>query len=325
MKPKKKKRILLFMTRFAGIYILWIKTLQKMGFEVVFQREDAYSKSKYIFLRGWYFLPFTKKMDKKTLKRQLKESYAQQNIKENFDYILIVAPNNFSVNTINHLKTKTKKLIGYHWEGFSRIAVPKEIIKIFDKFAVFDKKDYDLHHQSFDNLILTNNFFFNIIPPKSEKEFDLLYIGDDHDERYEILEHLSSLSENLNNYFLFTTKRKGLYAKGVIIRKKGIPYEENLRISARTKCQIDIKPKIHNGLSLRFFEALHFQQKIITDNKYVVNFDFYHPNNILLIDDFKELSQETLLDFLNLPYTEIPKEIIAKYSFENWFKNIIEK
>ncbi|WP_228731997.1 MULTISPECIES: hypothetical protein [Pseudomonas] len=39
------------------------------------------------------------------------------------------------------------------------------------------------------------------------------------------------------------------------------------------------------GLSFRFFEAMTSRKKVITTNKSVVDYDFYNPANILVIDE----------------------------------------
>lgn len=64
----------------------------------------------------------------------------------------------------------------------------------------------------------------------------------------------------------------------------------------KSKTLIDFKRDEHDGLSLRFFEAMH--RKIITDNFSVKNYDFYHPNNIFVTN---YVNLEGLVDFLQSP------------------------
>jgi hypothetical protein len=60
---------------------------------------------------------------------------------------------------------------------------------------------------------------------------------------------------------------------------------------------------------------------MITNNKSIVNYDFYHPNNIFILTDS---NLDSLEDFVKLPYVEIPEEIVMKYNFKNWIKKILE-
>ncbi|KES13538.1 hypothetical protein SASC598P14_010430, partial [Snodgrassella alvi SCGC AB-598-P14] len=76
----------------------------------------------------------------------------------------------------------------------------------------------------------------------------------------------------------------------------------------------------HNGLGFRHFEALYYKKKIITTNKHIQYYDFYHPNNIFIWDD-KNLGE--INNFLMKPYSPINPDIVAKYSFKNWIENIL--
>lgn len=80
---------------------------------------------------------------------------------------------------------------------------------------------------------------------------------------------------------------------------------------------VDINDKkLHTGLSLRFFEAMEFQKKLITTNKEIFDYDFYHPNNIYVYGH-STMSMEA---FLSLPYNEIESEITDKYKLNEWIK-----
>ena len=61
-----------------------------------------------------------------------------------------------------------------------------------------------------------------------------------------------------------------------------IDYKNKLLEAKKAFCLIDLKLESHNGLSFRFYESLYFQKKLITNNKDVVNYDFYNSNNILI-------------------------------------------
>ena len=80
---------------------------------------------------------------------------------------------------------------------------------------------------------------------------------------------------------------------------------------------------VHNGLSFRFFEALYYQKKLITNNTDIINYEFYNPNNIMIID-YNNYTQASILEFLDKEYVNIDSEIINKYSFDNWLKRILE-
>lgn len=89
----------------------------------------------------------------------------------------------------------------------------------------------------------------------------------------------------------------------------------------RSKAILDMKLPYHEGLSFRFFEAIYYKKKIITDNVNVKNYDFYHPDNIF-ITDYEDFSG--LKEFLEKPYYEIDEKIVNKYGVENWLRYVLD-
>ena len=58
----------------------------------------------------------------------------------------------------------------------------------------------------------------------------------------------------------------------------------------------------------------------LTTNKKIVNYDFFNPNNICVVD------RESLYvpsDFLEREYTPIRDDVLVKYSSTNWVKEFI--
>lgn len=97
-----------------------------------------------------------------------------------------------------------------------------------------------------------------------------------------------------------------------------INYEENLRLISSSKCLVDLYTATNEGVSLRVMEALFFRKKLITTNKFVKNYDFYHPQNIFIwgVDEVSHLK-----DFIDSPFVNVDKEIVDKYDINNWIKN----
>lgn len=81
-----------------------------------------------------------------------------------------------------------------------------------------------------------------------------------------------------------------------------------------------MKLSYHSGLSFRFFEGLYHEKKVITDNIFVKNYDFYHPDNIF-ITDYKKF--DGLKEFLEKPYFPVDQKIVSKYGFDNWIRYVL--
>ncbi|MEM6687370.1 MAG: hypothetical protein AAF617_16440 [Bacteroidota bacterium] len=103
----------------------------------------------------------------------------------------------------------------------------------------------------------------------------------------------------------------------IITTQKSIQEVSNL--IQKAKIIVEIQRTEQVGLSFRIFEALGHRKKLITTNKDIVNYDFYHPQNILVVD---ENTIEIPADFVTSEYVEIDDEILSKYKIENWVKPI---
>ena len=87
----------------------------------------------------------------------------------------------------------------------------------------------------------------------------------------------------------------------------------------RSKILLDIHRKDQNGLTFRVFESLGMNKKLITTNPDIINYDFYNPNNIHVIDE-----DDICIDseFFSIPYEPIPENIFKNYTLENMINKV---
>ena len=79
-------------------------------------------------------------------------------------------------------------------------------------------------------------------------------------------------------------------------------------------------PRIgQHGLTMRIFECLATNTKIVTTNKSIKNYPFYNPSNIYILEN------DYLPDiaWFEKEYIPIGESVIKKYSIENWVKAIL--
>lgn len=239
-----------------------------------------------------------------------------------FDFCFVIRGDLVPEFVIKYAHSVSTKMVDFQLDGLSVTSKILDYHKYFDDIFVFDENDisqypnYPLKH--------TTNCFFEDASNKN-KEIDFLYIGVNTEKRKQDLSSIHRFLESLNhqyNYqFLLTQNqyRKESTIDGITFFEKPLSYEDCLSLSRNAQYVIDLKRKEHDGLSLRFFEALVYKNKIITDNFSVKKYDFYHPNNIY-ITDFN--SFDGLENFLKLPYHNLNHEITDKYNFKYWIKNI---
>ena len=76
---------------------------------------------------------------------------------------------------------------------------------------------------------------------------------------------------------------------GIKYSRKRISHQEIPKIYNESKVLLDLVRENQDGLSFRIFEAMALKKKIITNNKTIVDYDFYNPNNILILKEDKYL------------------------------------
>ena len=257
------------------------------------------------------------------------KKYCEKSLKnlasKSYDYCLVIRGDLVPEQVIRHGRSISRRMIDFQLDGLSVSSKILDYQKYFDDIFVFDPDDVKKYPEA--ALHFLPNCYFGEPDFSIPSEIDLLYIGQYLDERNVQLKNLHQyLEEHQLSYTSHTSLYRGrdfipLHHK-ILHHKISTTYQENIDFVKKSKTLIDFKRDEHDGLSLRFFEAMQYGKKIITDNFSVKNYDFYHPNNIF-VTDFVHL--DGIVDFLNKPYQSLPSELVEKYSFKNWINTILNK
>jgi hypothetical protein len=136
--------------------------------------------------------------------------------------------------------------------------------------------------------------------------FDVFFFGRDKDRKYKILKIKELLDkQNITNQIKIVDSEVTVAA-----------YDEILHKTQQAKAILDVPLEGQEGITQREMEALFFGKKLLTTNSVVKIRDYYHPNNIFVID-FNE-NPEKITEFMQKPYVPVDKEIIDSYSIEAW-------
>lgn len=244
---------------------------------------------------------------------------------QQFDYTLIVRPDNFSKDFLKLVRSKSNKILGYMWDGI-KIKQSKYLLRsrlFFDRLFTFNKDDIEKYPEL--KLSFTTNFYYNHKIYKCEKSTDLKYIGGLFINRKDLIAY--NFCKKITDNFRITIfmdigtlqKEDMIVSENVDYIYSHIPYLETLNLIKDSKAILDICRDDHKGLSFRFFESIQFEIKIITNNKDVVNYDFYHSENILVLENLNNFKIEIVREFLSKPYKPLKKELVSYYNFTNWF------
>lgn len=325
MKLYQDKKIILAVPNHFGLPAIFKKNLEFLGFEVFLlpipERNKLPFRDKIIHFSKKTFLK-DKTHKSKILAEQREKTQLDflENISQNVDFALVIRPDFISENILKLIKCKANYSAAYQWDGMQRFPRVKNLIKYFDRFLVFDENDAEKYPET----VHTTNFYFDYLPNDFQIKQDIFFVGTFMKDR---IEEIISLSEKFRGMKLKTNinviyqkeKHISKYRNSNInFLKTGMDFEDSIKNVQSSKIVLDFQNSIHNGLSFRTFEALGFGKKLITNNPLVKNYNFYHPNNIFVIENDNLVGIE---DFINSDFVPIPKGIVEGYSFISWVRN----
>ena len=279
----------------------------------------------------------TNAISKVFLNKNLKTEKRQQFVLDSLnklghqDQILVLSPDAFDMSTLEEIKTRCKRLITYLYDSLERFPVEDEKLNLFDKVFSFDIIDIKKHN--FEKL--TNYIYLNHLTGEHQKpKMDLFYITSYDNKRVSYIKLLAKKLIALNLRFqimiigkkswknqlknLFITVPENL---SIIFSIKKICHKDLPKHYKNSKALLDLTRENQHGLSFRVFEAMALEKKIITDNVIIKNYDFYNPNNILILD---ETCSNLTKDFFEQPYEKVPDEIYQNYTLDSWVDRVFK-
>lgn len=240
------------------------------------------------------------------------------------DFALFIRPDMYPINFIKNVQKIARKTSAYHWDSISRFPNVINYLNLFNRFFVFDFHDSIRYPKT----ELMSNFYISDPPTYNAEDCKIAYlIGSLDSNRLSESIHLKEILTELGYNCDFTLKTNRplrihqSQRKGIKIIKKAIPYCENLNKVKYSGLLIDLHTPRQTGLSFRVFEALNYNKKLITTNRLIEAYDFFHPDNIFIWTEENSASIEL---FLSKKMVEIKADIKQKYSLGNWIKHIMD-
>ena len=267
----------------------------------------------------------------KNPKIQKRQEYILETLtKKGFqDQILVINPEVIDLECHLEIKKMTKKYMTYLYDSVDRCPVNHLLDRIFDEIYSFDEDDVKKY--GFKKISNYNYIDKQPIANKNAIKNQVLYIAS-FDNRLTTVYNLKNIFTKIGVSFRFiivgkkTTlyKLKNYFSKKLdnIELKRKIINQNDLKILYNeTEVILDLVRENQTGLSFRVFEAMAFQKKIITTNKSITSYDFYNPNNILVIDNEDLEINNT---FFQTDYQTIPDEIYNLYTLDSWVETVFK-
>lgn len=180
---------------------------------------------------------------------------------------------------------------------------------------------YDKHDSEKYKIRLSKcgGYYTSFIGEKREKKYDVMYVGRDKGRAEYILDIKNKLeSMGLTTKFLIMPstridKKKDFYSRP-------IPYEDVIKLVTESKAILNITLPNQQGATLRDYESIYNEVKLITTNQSITSFDFYKKENVFIIGKNKWSSMGT---FINSPFSTLDQSILKKYSLDEAVKEWI--
>lgn len=190
------------------------------------------------------------------------------------------------------------------------------------KIYSFDRDDCNKYNLNYSDIIYP---YYNSYGISSEQniKYDCYCCMANKGRMIRLLQIKDILDKNDCKYLfqlLPDKKEKNMEYKDINVLRKQIDYKQYLDNLSESKCVIEILQDGQCGVTWRTFESLFYNKKLITSNQRIVDYDFYNPNNILVLGD----NLDKIKEFLDKPYIPVDENIKSKYMCENIIKKLFE-
>lgn len=300
----------------------------------IITRNNIFSKKILNFLFKIHFsnkinriieIPFKKLWYKKIIKK----------VFGNEDLCFVFSPSWYYPNYIKYLKKKYKnaKFIMYFSDTIEsklksiytlNIEKVKNEFDIVLSYNLSDVKKYNLKYTS---------IYYSRISSKKEKilsskypKVDIIFIGAERN-RLEIIEKLYKKFKELNLecYFYVVTKNKVKLKEknGIIFSNKIMDYEEYLGRMLSANYILEVIDPNTIGCTLRFWDAIMYNKKLISNYKYLKESKFYSKEKMLYYNDIKDIDNNFFKDKSSINYNY--KNENSPINFLNRIKEVLEE
>lgn len=318
------KRALFIAPTFFGYYKDIIGEFKKRDYQIFYFNDRPSEKL------------FTKaiiRINKTVLRRKINK-YVNFIIKsiegEKIDLVFIILGQSFSRENILKIKKAhpEAEFVYYSWDSVKNFPNILEFRDCFDRVYHFDSRDakeygFNLLPLYYSNKLKEENPIYSFsavftVKRGKLKKFQKIMEVIPNDVKKDAFIYLYLQSRFVFWFYKLRYKEfRKSHAKDFKFKK--IAKEEYYEIMAKSRVIIDVQMKSQSGLTMRTFETLHARKKLITTNPNVLDYEFYSPNNICVINkNYNDLSPTFFETQFDRTY-----DVSKKYSLPSFIDTIL--
>ena len=175
----------------------------------------------------------------------------------------------------------------------------KDYFKCFDIVMTFDKKDalnYGIEYFELPS--------YKLNVEKINDKCDLFFVGNNKGR----LRRLKAIGRKLIqrgvkcDFFIYSRYPLLIREKYIHVIHKRMEYSEVIRRILAADCILELMCEGQKTASLRYFEAITYSKKLLSDNPYLSSMPYYEPVNMKQIDDFDTIDVNWIKDKKNVEY-----------------------
>lgn len=258
------------------------------------------------------------------------------NLYNQYDFLLIINTETISINILKELKKRlpNAKVVIYMWDSVINKKQQLSLVDFVDKFITFDFKDTITDNRIKFIPLFYSSKYSDIAKREVKPKYDMVFIGSAHGDRYEIVKKIERQlgRESKNFLFFYSPSRIMFYVKKMFCKNfkqfkfsdisfYPLSHSQIIDIIQYARVVVDIEHVNQSGLTMRTIEMLGASRKLITTNHNIINYDFYQPENIYVIDRYDiKIDKE----FWELKYKKNIDHIYEGYSLRSWVLNVLE-
>lgn len=259
------------------------------------------------------------------------------NVAEPPDFVLVINGQSFLTKHIESLKAAfpNAPFIYYLWDGIKNFPYSEKLLPYFDRSFSIDPKDVAAHP----SLSLLSLFYFpDDVAKKTNRPLknDVAFVGTVHPGKYSRIQKFLDVAKKegiqtsfylyLQSKFVFLFyklfKKDFKHSKMTDFHYSKMSPDQISTLYRDSRYVFDAQRDYQSGLTMRTFECMALEKKMITTNEDINSFDFYKPENIYIFNG--ETINLSDVFFKTSEYVPIPKEIFQKYSLSHFFDVILK-
>lgn len=320
------KNILFISPEFFGVDKEIIRNLRKLGANVMWFDERSVKSSFGLainFINPAVFNYYSNNYFKKQI----------GTIHGDIDIILVIKGEMITPKTIEMFRRRWPKaeLILYLYDPVINIRGIESKLSLYDRVISFEPKDCKKYGFEFRPLFSD----FSYTNSEGNNEFDICFYGTMYGDRFNIVYQVRELCRKKGiNFYSFCFLRGKFMALYYMVTNRGFrklglnsisfkakTANELSNIIKNSKIVLDANDINQQGLTIRTLETLLSGKKMITTNSDIANYDFYNPNNILIVNRDAISIPDS---FFASDYETIDEEVLNKYTAMGWIKDVFK-